>query len=62
LTIGGGHASGQLGWSHFGLGAATQVDVRVQWPDGEVGPWLSVGANQYVTLERGTGQPKPWYP
>jgi len=26
LTIGGGHAGGQLGWTHFGLGAATKID------------------------------------
>ena len=39
LTIGGGHASGELGWVHFGLGDADAAEVRVRWPDGEVGPW-----------------------
>jgi hypothetical protein len=29
ITIGGGHASGQVGWRHFGLGDATQAEVRV---------------------------------
>ena len=40
VTVGGGHAGGQLGWIHFGLGDADAAEVRVQWPDGEVGPWL----------------------
>ncbi|MDI9335053.1 MAG: CRTAC1 family protein [Cytophagales bacterium] len=41
LTVGGGHASGQMGWMHFGLGAATSVQVRVQWPssDHRMGVW-----------------------
>ncbi len=44
VTVGGGHAGGQLGWTHFGLGTATEVEIRVQWPDGETGPWLPVNA------------------
>ena len=32
VTVGGGHAGGQLGWIHFGVGAATEVEIRVQWP------------------------------
>jgi hypothetical protein len=42
LTVGGGHAGGELGWVHFGLGAETVAEVRVTWPDGEVGPWRPV--------------------
>jgi hypothetical protein len=42
LTVGGGHAGGELGWVHFGLGAETVAEVRVIWPDGEVGPWRPV--------------------
>ena len=42
LTVGGGHAGGELGWVHFGLGAETAAEVRVTWPDGEVGPWRPV--------------------
>ena len=38
LTVGGGHASGQLGPIHFGLGEADRAEVRVTWPDGEQGP------------------------
>jgi hypothetical protein len=52
LTIGGGHAGGQLGWSHFGLGTARNVQVRIQWPDGETGPWLNTAANQFVVIDR----------
>jgi hypothetical protein len=56
LTIGGGHAGGQLGWIHFGLGQAHAAQVRVQWPDGDVGPWLPVNANQFVVIEQGASQ------
>jgi hypothetical protein len=35
-TIGGGHAGGQLGPLHFGLGEAQSADVHVRWPDGEI--------------------------
>jgi len=52
LTVGGGHASGQLGWLHFGLGEAGSAEVRVQWPDGEVGPWQRVEADGFVTIGR----------
>ena len=62
LTIGGGHAGGQLGWIHFGLGAASGAQVRVQWPDGETGPWIQAGANQFALVERGATQVTPWRP
>jgi hypothetical protein len=62
LTVGGGHVSGQLGWVHFGLGAAAAADVRVRWPDGEIGPWLPVAANQFAVVERGAGAARPWLP
>jgi hypothetical protein len=55
VTVGGGHAGGQLGWIHFGIGDAEEVEVRVQWPDGEKGPWLNVAANQLATIDRETG-------
>jgi hypothetical protein len=32
VTVGGGHVGGQLGWIHFGLGTASEAQVRVQWP------------------------------
>jgi hypothetical protein len=60
LTVGGGHASGTLGPIHVGLGPATTADVRVTWPDGEVGPWQPVAADQYVTLRRGATGVEVW--
>ncbi|MDP9495110.1 MAG: CRTAC1 family protein [Actinomycetota bacterium] len=62
LTVGGGHASGQLGWIHFGLGAQAEAEVRVQWPDGEKGPWMTVEANRFVIIERGDSEAQPWLP
>jgi hypothetical protein len=62
LTVGGGHVGGQLGWVHFGLGPAARADVRVQWPDGETGPWLHVTANEFAVIERGASEARPWLP
>jgi hypothetical protein len=62
LTVGGGHAGGQLGWIHFGLGAADGAEIRVRWPDGEMGPWLELGADRFATVERGATEPRIWAP
>jgi hypothetical protein len=62
LTVGGGHASGELGWLHFGLGQADDAKVRVQWPDGEAGPWIDVKANGFAVIEQGASQAEPWLP
>lgn len=59
LTIGGGHVGGPLGPIHVGLGSSGEAQVRVQWPDGETGPWMRVPANQYVDIERGATGPRP---
>jgi enediyne biosynthesis protein E4 len=61
ITIGGGHASGHLGWQHFGLGAQAEADIRVLWPDGTASDWSKVAANAFYTVERGT-VPKLWTP
>ena len=53
VMVGGGHAGGQLGWNHFGLGPASNAEVRVIWPDGEQGTWMPVSANQFITITRG---------
>ena len=60
MTVGGGHASGQLGWIHFGLGGAGDAQIWVTWPGGEVGPWVPVTANGYFTIDRGASQAIPW--
>jgi hypothetical protein len=62
LTVGGGHAGGQLGWSHFGVGDADSVEVRVQWPDGEKGRWLDVGSNHFMIIERDADEAAVWDP
>jgi enediyne biosynthesis protein E4 len=62
LTVGGGHASGQLGPIHFGLGAADRAEVRVSWPDGEVGPWLTVASDNVVRIRRGATEAVPLVP
>ena len=62
VTVGGGHASGQLGWIHIGLGTAKRAEVRVTWPDGESGAWLPIDANRFVRVERGASAAIPWTP
>jgi hypothetical protein len=62
ITIGGGHAGGQLGWIHVGLGDADSALARVVWPDGEIGPWLELDANVFATIARGASAPEVWDP
>jgi hypothetical protein len=62
ITIGGGHISGELGWIHFGLGDATDADVRVEWPDGQLGPWLHVAADTFEVVHRDAAAATPWTP
>jgi len=62
LTIGGGHVGGQLTWLHFGLGPSKEARVRVVWPGGEAGPWMSAAADTFGVIERGAGSIAPWHP
>lgn len=62
LVVGGGHAGGQLGWLHVGLGAETSAQVRVRWPDGSVGPWLAVAADTFSIVAKGAASAAPWQP
>ncbi len=62
VTVGGGHAGGQLGWTHFGIGEDETATVTVTWPDGEVGAPIDVDANTFSTIERGATAPTPWQP
>lgn len=59
IVSGGGHASGQNGWWHFGLGDAATAEVRVTWPDGTVGDWQRVSGNGFYVLEKGKA-PQTW--
>jgi len=60
VTVGGGHAGGQLGWIHFGLGAADDADVTVIWPDGSRSQPMTVRANSLGVVERGATEIQPW--
>jgi hypothetical protein len=62
VVIGGGHASGQLGWLHVGLGGVTTPEVRVRWPDGELGPWLPILVDRLSIVDREAGTVTPWGP
>ncbi len=61
LTIGGGHASGQLTWVHFGLGQATKAEARVIWPDGKADDWRPVEGDAFYWLRPGAA-PERWTP
>lgn len=54
LTVGGGHAGGQWGWVHFGIGDATEASVRLKQLGKEWTPWVPVDANQFLSLVRTT--------
>jgi len=62
LTLGGGHASGQLGFVHVGLGVAERATVRVQWPDGEWSAAYRLFANHFAVISRGDDHVSYWYP
>jgi enediyne biosynthesis protein E4 len=62
LTVGGGHAGGQLGWTHFGLADASRAEIRVRWPDGEIGPWLPAEANSFAVVTRDAMAVTRWQP
>lgn len=62
LQVGGGHASGQAGFVHFGLGVAERATVRVQWPDGDWSHEYRVFANNFVQITRGKPEALYWYP
>ena len=49
LIVGGGHAGGQLGLDPRRPRAGDgRREVRVTWPDGEVGPWQTIAADRFV--------------
>jgi enediyne biosynthesis protein E4 len=60
ITIGGGHAGGQLGWIHFGLGTATQATLTVTWPDGSKSAAMPVRVNGFGIVQRGVDHVEPW--
>lgn len=50
VTIGGGHASGEIGPLHFGLADHEKAEFRVIWPDGAISNWTTIEANGFHTL------------
>lgn len=62
VQIGGGHASGQTGFIHFGLGVAERATVRIQWPNGDWSHGYRVFANNFVQITKGRDAARYWYP
>ena len=52
VTVGGGHAGGQSGPVHFGLGAEGAAEARVIWPDGTATGWQRLDAGQIARIDR----------
>lgn len=55
IQVGGGHAGGQAGFVHFGLGEATGARLRVRWPDGGLSDWAEAPADRHLVGGRGEG-------
>ncbi len=51
ITVGGGHAGGQSGWVHIGLGSNPDAELRVIWPGGIAGSWQKLTSNAFYILE-----------
>ncbi|MEC9343045.1 MAG: CRTAC1 family protein [Pseudomonadota bacterium] len=62
VQVGGGHASGHMGFVHVGLGVSERAEIRVQWPDGTWSAPYRVFANHFVRIERGAEQARYWLP
>lgn len=52
ITSGGGHASGENGWWHFGLGQMVEAEMRVVWPDGSKDEWQKLASDGLYTLRK----------
>jgi hypothetical protein len=56
----GSYLSASDGRVHFGLGgSAAPVDLLVEWPRGGREAWTGMAVDRIVTLEQGTGRPRP---
>ena len=62
VQVGGGHASGRAGFTHFGLGPAERATVRVRWPDGAWSHEYRVFGGNFVVLRRDAAEARYWYP
>ena len=61
ITVGGGHASGEAGWLHFGIGTSNTADVRVTYPGDEPRSWQTVEADAFYVVQSGS-VPVRWQP
>ena len=61
ITVGGGHASGQQSWIHFGLAEMTDAEVSVTWPDGTKSDPAKVDADGFYIVAPGK-TPTEWKP
>lgn len=62
IQLGGGHASGQSGFTHFGLGNAKSAKIKVSWPGGLDHQEFQVDANKFVVIKRSSPKPLYWQP
>lgn len=62
IQVGGGHASGHMGFVHVGTGVAERAEIRIKWPDGEWSAPYRVIANNFVVIEKGSDVVQYWYP
>ena len=66
-VIGGGHASGTVGFLHLGLGETNAARVRVLWPGAKPGDaartsaWFDATPDRFYVLDRERGL-VPWQP
>lgn len=62
VEIGGGHASGQTGFVHVGLGVAERAAIRIKWPNGDWSQGIRAFANNHVVIRQGATTPIYWFP
>ncbi len=57
-------ATAAVSWAGctWAWGRRTGREIRVTWPDGEVGPWLGVESGRFLVVERGAAAAQPWDP
>ena len=59
VTVGGGHASGELGWIHFGLGRRRRAPRSAfTGPTARSGRGSTLAADRFATIERGATAPR----
>jgi hypothetical protein len=45
-----------------GLGDAGEAEIRVRWPDGDIGSWMTVPGNRFAVIDRSSTEAPPWAP